>query len=180
MQVAKRASQRLSVLRRTKPYFSAEQLLSLYKAQVRPVMEYCSHIWGGSSPTNLEVFNKLQHRVCKIIDKPIISNQLWSLQSRRDVAALTVFYRLVHGKCSSELSCLLPDFNQPKRHTRQTVRQHSLTLNVGTCRSETFKQSFIPRTTVLWNKLPQSCFPKEYNVQVFKSKINKLLTSEAN
>ena len=39
------------------------------------------------------------------------------------------------------------------------------------------KSSFFPRTTRLWNSLPIECFPLTYNLNGFKSSINRdLLT----
>ncbi|KAI8499813.1 hypothetical protein Bbelb_221300 [Branchiostoma belcheri] len=40
-------------------------------------------------------------------------------------------------------------------------------------------ESFFPRATSLWNKLPGDCFPYEYNLKLFKSKVNKHLSSLA-
>ncbi len=42
--ISKRVAQRISVLRKTRNYLSAEHIVHLYKAQVRPVMEYCSQV----------------------------------------------------------------------------------------------------------------------------------------
>src|SRR6201990_1287187 len=50
--VAKAASKKLGVLFRLREFFSS-QLLQLYKGLIRPCMEYCSHIWGGSGFTPL-------------------------------------------------------------------------------------------------------------------------------
>nr|CAH7713655.1 unnamed protein product [Callosobruchus chinensis] len=42
---------------RTRKYFSPSNFLKLYKAQVRPSLEYCSHIWGAAAPTPLSILN---------------------------------------------------------------------------------------------------------------------------
>ena len=47
LSVAAMASKKLGFLFRAKKYFTSSQLLTLYKAQVRPSMEYCGHIWAG-------------------------------------------------------------------------------------------------------------------------------------
>lgn len=41
---AKLVSKMLGILNRAKQYFTPEQKLLLYKAQVQPRMEYCSHL----------------------------------------------------------------------------------------------------------------------------------------
>ena len=58
--LAKAASRRLGVLYRAKKLFSSSQRFILYKAQVRPVMEYCSHIWGGAAVSVLEILDRIQ------------------------------------------------------------------------------------------------------------------------
>ena len=36
--------------------------------------------------------------------------------------------------------------------------------------------SFIPRTSILWNSLPEECFPSGYNLNSFKLLVNRFLT----
>ena len=43
--IAKHASQKLGFLSRVRGYFSPSQLLTIYKSQIRPSLEYCSHVW---------------------------------------------------------------------------------------------------------------------------------------
>nr|CAH7733638.1 unnamed protein product [Callosobruchus chinensis] len=45
------AGKKLGYLFRARQYFSLSNLLTLYKAQMRPSLEYCSHIWGAAAPT---------------------------------------------------------------------------------------------------------------------------------
>nr|CAH7745328.1 unnamed protein product [Callosobruchus chinensis] len=40
----------------------ASILLTLYKAQIRPSLEYCSHIWGAVVPTTLSILDAVQRR----------------------------------------------------------------------------------------------------------------------
>ena len=49
--IAKQASQRVGPLYRSQRFLTPETILHLYKATVRPCMEYCSHIWGGAPKT---------------------------------------------------------------------------------------------------------------------------------
>nr|CAH7759890.1 unnamed protein product [Callosobruchus chinensis] len=47
------AGKKLGYLFRARKNFSPFNLLTLYKAQVRPILEYCSHIWEAAAPNYL-------------------------------------------------------------------------------------------------------------------------------
>nr|CAH7728664.1 unnamed protein product [Callosobruchus chinensis] len=51
----------------TRKYFSPSNLLTLYKAQIRPSLKYCSHIWGAAAPTALSTLDAVQRRVIRLI-----------------------------------------------------------------------------------------------------------------
>ena len=58
--IAAKASRKLGFLFRARSYFSSKDLLQLYKAQVRPLMEYCSHIWSAAPDSCLSILDKIQ------------------------------------------------------------------------------------------------------------------------
>ncbi|VEN34317.1 unnamed protein product [Callosobruchus maculatus] len=74
----------------TSKLYTPVQLLLIYKAQIRPSLEYCSH-----------------KRAIRLIDTPNLTKDLHSLEHRRRMAALSLFYRFCHGRCSSELSQII-------------------------------------------------------------------------
>nr|CAH7712299.1 unnamed protein product [Callosobruchus chinensis] len=45
------------LLGKSSDIYSPSNLLKLYKAQIRPSLEYCSHIWGAAAPTTLSVLD---------------------------------------------------------------------------------------------------------------------------
>nr|CAH7730394.1 unnamed protein product [Callosobruchus chinensis] len=55
--IATAAGKKLGYLFRARKYFSPSNLLTLYKAQIRPSLEYCSHIWGAAAPTTLSILD---------------------------------------------------------------------------------------------------------------------------
>ena len=104
--LAKTASMKLGVLWRLRPFFSPYQLLTLYRGLIRPCIEYASHIWGGSTHTAL--LNKVESKAFRLINSPPLTDCLQSLNVRRNVASLSIFYRYFHGYCSSELANCMP------------------------------------------------------------------------
>nr|CAH7749371.1 unnamed protein product [Callosobruchus chinensis]CAH7754092.1 unnamed protein product [Callosobruchus chinensis] len=65
----------------------------LYKAQIRPSLEYCSHIWGAAAPTSLSILDAVQRRVIRLIGEPTLRCHLHPLSHRRAVDDLSLFYR---------------------------------------------------------------------------------------
>ena len=177
--IAKSAACKLGFLFRAKRYFSAENLLTLYKSQIRPCLEYCSNVWGAAPKTTLAMLDSIQKRATKLIGNENLTAGLPPLQLRRDVGDLSLFYRYFNGRCSAEIAGMIPRVVVPKRCTRQSSQSHCFTVELKTNRTKQFDCSFIPRASRLWNSLPQEVFPDSFNMQSFKSRVNKFLSSKA-
>ena len=171
--LAKRASQKLGFLARGHGFFSSSHLLSIYKSQISPSLEYCSHVWGGASKSALCVLDKVQSKAIRLINNPNLTESLQPLSHRRLVGGLSIFYKYFHGHCSQEIRDISPVPLRLVRTTRSSTHSHPFQVSLPTSRTLSRKSSFIPRTCNLWNFLP-SCFPESYNLPSFKSKINKL------
>ena len=172
---AKLASKKLGVLNRAKRYFQPQHRLLLYKAQVRPHMEYCSHLWAGAPQYQLLPLDCIQKRAVRFVDNSKLTNQLETLGHRRDVSSLCVFYRLYNGECSEELFELIPPsvFSQWNLRRRNQFHPHHLDGWFST--TTRFSRSFLPRTCRIWNQLPAAVFPANFNMGVFKGRINQFL-----
>ncbi|KAJ8710398.1 hypothetical protein PYW07_009764 [Mythimna separata] len=64
---AQLVAKKLGILAKVRQYFTPEQLLTLYQAQVRSCMEYSSHLWDGSARYQLEALEAIETRAKKII-----------------------------------------------------------------------------------------------------------------
>ncbi|XP_013181000.1 PREDICTED: uncharacterized protein LOC106127467 [Papilio xuthus] len=112
------AARKLGILSKVRRYFTPGQLLTLYKAQIRPCMEYFCHIWAGAAKYQLAALDSVEKRVKKLIGDQDLN--LVSLEHRRKVARLSVFYRLHFGECAQELHELIPPspfYHRTFRHT---------------------------------------------------------------
>nr|CAH7714148.1 unnamed protein product [Callosobruchus chinensis] len=76
---------------RARKYFSPSNLLTLYKAQVRPGLQYCSHIWGAAAPNTFSIIDAGQRRTNRLIGDPTLTCRLQSLSHRRAVGDLSLF-----------------------------------------------------------------------------------------
>ncbi|VEN39160.1 unnamed protein product [Callosobruchus maculatus] len=127
--IAKTASQKFGVLFRCRKLYTPEQLLLLYKAQIRPSLEYCSHVWGCAPKHSLKLLDTIQKRAIRLIDTPNLTKDLHSLEHRRRVADLIPAVRT--------------------RTTREALRAHPYQLEVLTPRTSLLQHSFFWRTSTL-------------------------------
>ena len=172
---AQTAAKKLSILHKVRRYFTPGQLLNLYKAQVRSCMEYCSHLWDGSAKYQLAALDSIERRAKRLIGDETLASKLHTLAHRRNVACLSVFYRLYFGECAHELHDLIPSSPFHYRTTRRTAGYHPHLVDIPSCRTKRFSSTFIVRTAKVWNSLPASVFPTTYDPSAFKARVNRHL-----
>ena len=154
--------------------FSPPQLLTIYKSQIRPSLEYCSHIWGGAPKSSLHLLDRVHSKAIRLVNNPNFTNSLQPPSHRRLVADLSISYRYFHGHCSQEIKNVIPDPVRRVRATRNPTYSHPFQVTLPNPRTLSHKSSFIPRTSQLWNSLLPTTFPESYNLSSYKSNINKL------
>ena len=165
--IGTKAAQRIGSLYRAARYLPPQSILYLYKSTIRPLMEYCCHLWAGAPKTHLRLLDRVEKRAKNLIGQQL-SGELQPLSVRRDVASLSLFYRYYFGRCSSALNECVP---KPKVFSRSTRRASPLTcyhVDVERSRTCSRSNSFFIRTSQLWNQLPSNCFPHQYNIGSFK------------
>ena len=140
--IAKHASQKLRFLSRARGYFSPSQLLTIYKSQIRPSLEYCSRVWGGAPKSFLHLLERVQSKAIHLINNPNLTNSLQSLSHRRLVAYLSIFYRYFHGNCSQEIKNIIPDPVRRVRTTRSSTYSHPFQVTLPN--SRTLSQNLHP------------------------------------
>nr|CAH7739328.1 unnamed protein product [Callosobruchus chinensis] len=72
----------------------------LYKAQVRPSLEYCSHIWGAAAPTTLSILDAVQRKAIRLIGDPALTSHFQPLSHRRAVGNLSLWTAVIHPKAA--------------------------------------------------------------------------------
>nr|CAH7734189.1 unnamed protein product [Callosobruchus chinensis] len=168
------AGKKLENLFRARKYFSPSNLLTLYKAQIRPSLKYCSQICGAAAPSTLSILDAAQRRAIRLISDPALTCHLQALSHRRAVGDLSLFYRYSYGLCSSELSSIIPPLSEPARCTPGTSSSNPKAVVLHTSRIERYERTFIPRVSRAWNGLPGDVLVEPASVDLFKSRVNKL------
>ncbi len=164
---------KLGVLCRLRQVFSPYQMIALYRGLIRPCMEYASHVWGGSTHTAL--LNMVEAKAFRLIDSPPLTDCLQSLNHRRNVASLSIFYRYFHGYCSSEVAKCMPPPLPRSRCTRLSTSSHPYSVHLTNARVNQHLHSFFSFPGKLWNFLPDSVFPPNYNLNSFKRGVSRHL-----
>ena len=141
-------------------------------------MEYCYHVWAGAPSCYLDLLDKLQKRLCRIVG-PSLAASLEPLDHRQNVASSSLFYRYYFGSCSSELAQLFPLPFFRGRSTRCSDRLHDFPVAIPRSYEDVCVNSFFPRTAKLWNSVPIECFPLTYDLSGFQSRINRHLLTVA-
>ena len=89
--------------------------------------------------------------------------------------SLSLFYRYYFGRCSAELDELVPFPYSPGRSTLYSDRLHEFSVTIPRCYKDVYVNSFFPSTGRFWNSLPIECFPLNYDLNGFKSRISRYL-----
>ena len=112
---------------------------------------------------------------------PSLDASLEPQAHHQNVASLSLLQRYYFGKCSIELNCsselallvLLPYARG--RCTCYSNRLHDFSVTVPRCYKDAYVNSFFPHIARLWNSLHKECFPLTYDLNGFKSRINRHL-----
>ena len=76
---------------------------------------------------------------------------------------------------SREVAQLVPLPYSQGRSARYFDRLHDFSVTIRRCYQDICVNSFFPHTARLWNSMPIECFPLTYDLNSFKSRINRHL-----
>ena len=129
--VSSKANQRLHFFKKVDPLLNVPGKLAVYKAFVRPTMEYSCLVWMGASDTSLRQLDRVQRRALHSCGP---GTYLPRLSHRRAVASLCYIYKLHYLANSHPLAAMLPPVGATHtRPTRQsaTERHHYQLLSTN-------------------------------------------------
>ena len=172
--IAKTAFKKIVALICSMKFLSPKVALYLYKSTIWPCMENRCHVRAGAPSCYLELLDKLQKQIHRAVG-PSLAASLEPLAHCRNVASLSLFYRYYFGRCSSKLAQLVPLSYSRGRSTCYSDRLHDFSVTIPRCYKDVYVNSFFPHTARLWNSLPIECFPLTYDLNGFKSRINRYL-----
>ena len=182
--VATRARQRLGVLNRAAHILTPAGRTTVYKAFVRPVMEYAPLVWMGAAQSHLQRLNNVQRRALHAIGP---GAHLLSLAIRRTVALLACLYKLHYLPGPPQLLSVLPPRHiistNPRtrsEHGAVSGHDHQLQHQLPASAPLALKRSFPHCSISGWNSLPAALLsqpPHSKRMQSFKTNVYRHLRS---
>ena len=159
----------LGLIRRNFSYLDKSSVLRLFKAFVRPQLEYAQAVW---SPHLVGVINKIENvqmRALNLIpelrglsyEEQLRCTKLPTLAYRRFRGDLIEVYKHFHSYDSSVIS---KSFARNARHPDKLFQTHK--------KSSLDQRMFYHRIQQQWNLLPASCRDPEITVDTFKNRVD--------
>ena len=150
-----------------------------YTTFVRPTVEYASPVWDPHTGKNIKRLEQVQRNCARYVTgdfkressvTAMIQNLQWqSLQCRRLLSRLHMMYHI-----RNDLVDINWEQHLTQASTTTTTRGHSSRFQLRRCNTDTYLQSFFPRTAKDWNLLPTD--PADFlSLDAFKSALGTLL-----
>lgn len=152
----------LACLKSYKYKLNRKSLETMYKSFILPHFDYADVIWDNCTEEQANSLENLHLEALRIIvgairgtshQKLYEESGFCSLKERRKRHKIVYYYKMVHGICPDYLSDLVPDLvseNNPYHRRRPLERK------IQRCNTETYRKSFLPSATTLWNCLPDN------------------------
>ena len=173
---ASKANQVLGMIRRNITYKDKSLIVPLYKAIVRPHLEYCIQAWSPYLRKDIDMLEKIQRRATKLIpglrdlryEERLKECGLTTLETRRLRGDQIEVFKILNGYENID-SNIFFEIKESK-----ITRGHNYTLVKKQSRLDVRKYSFSQQTINVWNKLSTDCVHAS-SVNMFKNKIDKYL-----
>lgn len=176
----KKANKILGLISRSFDHKSDEIIIPLYKALVRPLLEYCTSLWSPYLAKNVDKLERVQRRATKLIynlrhlsyEDRLIKLGMVTLEKRRMRADLIQTYRIVNGVDNVSTVDYF-EFNDC------ITRTNGLKLKKKLCKTNNYKFSFCNRIINIWNNLPTNIVHSK-SLDTFKREIDCIISSNSN
>ena len=170
---ASKGNQILGLIRRNITYKGKQLIIPLYKAIVRPHLEYCIQAWRPYRKKDIDTLERIQRRATKMIpelrdlsyEERLKECGLTTLETRRLRGDQIEVFKILNGYENIDRNV----FFSLKKDSR--TRGHEVKLVKDQCRLDIRKQ----RTINEWNKLSTDCVTAS-SVNMFKNKVDTYIS----
>ena len=168
-----KANSFLGLIRRNFCYLDKSSMLRLFKAFVRPHLEYAQAVWSPHLPGVVNRIENVQIRALNLIpelrglsyEEQLRSTKLPTLAYRRFRGDLIEVYKHLH---SYDKAVITSSFACSARHPDKLAQTHR--------KSNLDQRLFYHRVQQSWNLLPASCRDLEITVDTFKNRVDSFFS----
>ena len=174
----KKANNMMGLIRRSFIHLDEEMFLKLYKALVRPHLEYANVIWHPTKIKDITAIENVQRRATKYL--PSLKNlsyeerlqklKLPTLRYRRLRGDMIETYKLMTGKYDHKIVNFMP--KQHDSSTSLLTRGHQLKLYRQRAEKNLWNNFFSLPVTSYWNSLPDNVVQSP-NIKTFESRLDQ-------
>ena len=173
-----KANSVMGVIRKTYAHLDKESFLLLYKALVRPQLEYANAVWAPHLRKHIDTIENVQRRATKQIEglkdmsyeERLRHLKLPTLSYRRIRGDMIETFKIMTSKYDAEVCTGLFELN------KSSTRGHGLKILKQHTNSNMRKYFFTNRVVDSWNGLPDTVINAP-NVKVFESRLDKHWTT---
>ena len=170
----KKANRILAIIKRSFTFLNRNIFRKLYKALVRPIVEYGNVVWATSFVGDRKKIEGVQRRATKLVrelrDLPyqerIKNLNLPSLSFRRKRGDMITLYKMINGLMKTEGIIQIPERrHQTRGHHLRLVKQHAV--------KRVRRNHLTIRSLDTWNNLPEQVVTSR-NLNLFKRNLDKI------
>src|SRR6266496_3704942 len=171
---AKKANIVLGMIKRNINFKSKDVVVRLYKALVRPRLEFCVQAWCPHLRKDIDLIERVQRRATKLIEglkdmsypERLISTGLISMENRRVRGDLIQVFKMLKDKDRVDFNKFfeIQPLNGTRVHNCKLVKQRS-NLDIR-------KYFFSQRVVNTWNSLPQAVIDAD-SINSFKNRLDQ-------
>ena len=173
---ASKGNKILGLIRRNITYKGKKLIIPLYKAIVRPHLEYCIQAWRPYRKKDIDTLERIQRRATKMIPE---LRDLSYEERLKECGLTTLETRMLRGD-QIEVFKILNGYENIDRNMffslkkDSRTRGHEVKLVKDQCRLDIRKHSFSQRTINEWDKLSTDCVTAS-SVNMYKNKVDTYL-----
>ena len=179
-EVVKRANKISGLLIRTITYKHKDIMVPLFKALVRPILEYGNTVWCPKLKKHIQEIEKIQRRFTRCI---IGHNKLNYEERLKSLGLPSLEYRRLRGDMIEVYKILHENYDPSSTRSLLTkadstlTRGHDLKLTKKATNTRNYQHFFTNRVTNMWNSLSQEAVSAGTQ-NAFKNQLDKILISK--